>query len=79
MEKQGIVPGKVRGIICGPKLYEYAGWFFEFGHCGPWPLKKDGDPRKRAGRKFYNDISDFLEMNDEDQKEYRVGGGCIFF
>jgi len=29
-------------ILCGPKLYRYKGWFFEWhSYCGPWPLKDD--------------------------------------
>lgn len=61
------------GFLCGPKVYEFNGWLFEWhSYCGPWPLKKDGEPRKRAGRKFFNDISDFCEMDKEEQKQFRV-------
>ncbi len=67
------------GFLCGPKLYKYAGWFFEFGYCGPWPLRKNSDPRKRAGRKFYKDIQPFVNMTDEQKQEYRAGGGCRQF
>ena len=68
----------VMGFICGPTLYVYGGWFFEFhAHCGPWPLKKDGELRKRVGRKFYKDLGPFFDLDDEDKKQYRVGGGCI--
>ena len=67
----------VSGFMCGPRLYKYAGWFFEFGYCGPWPLKKDGELMKRAGRKFYKDLKPFFNMADKQKSKYRVGGGCI--
>lgn len=68
----------VKGFMCGPRIYEYGGWLFEYGYSGPWPLKKNGwELRKRAGRKFYKDIQPFLNMTEEDQKTYRIGGGCI--
>lgn len=68
------------GWICGPKIYEYAGWIFEESQTGaPWPLKKDGELRARAGRKFYRDIEPFCDMSNEEKKRYRVGGGCQAF
>jgi len=72
----------INGFMCGPRTYKYAGWVFEFhSFCGPWPLKKDGELRKRAGRKFYNDIDKFCKMNENRREKYRVGtsGGCIPF
>ena len=69
---------EAQGWICGPRLYEFEGWFFEVhSFCGPWPLKKDGDLRKRAGRKFWAMWKRFDALSDEDQKKYRVGGGCL--
>ena len=66
-------------IICSAPMYEYKGWFFEFHkYIGPWPLKKDGDPRKRAGRAFYKMIDGFRALPDDEQEKYRVGGGCLF-
>jgi len=42
------------GFLCGPAIHKFDGWTFEVhSYCGPWPLRKDGEPRKRAGRKFY--------------------------
>ena len=40
---------EITGYFCGPGLYEFEGWFFEYGPCGPWPLRKDGELFKRAG------------------------------
>jgi hypothetical protein len=62
--------------LCVPKLYKFQGIKFEFGHAGPWPLKKDGEPKKRAGRKFYRGIRPGLDMAPEFREAYRVGGGC---
>ena len=65
------------GFMCSPPLYEYEGWFFEYGHHICWPLCKNGEPRKRAGRKFYDVVDRFLALSEEEQERYRVGGGCI--
>lgn len=45
--------GRVSGIFCTTPEYEYVHegrtWRFEFGHyCGPWPIRKDGQPFKRS-------------------------------
>jgi len=70
----------MHGFMCGPRLYEYKGWFFEFGmSSGPWPLKKDGELRKRAGRKFYDVFGEWYRLHEDDQETYRVGGGCRAF
>lgn len=68
------------GFICRPRIYEFGGWLFEVpGIGGPWPLKKDGLPRKRAGRKFYKVISVFDTLSDSEQDSFRMGGGCRAF
>ena len=66
---------QVRGFLCSTPVYAYGGWCFEFGYCGPWPLKKDGELRARAGRKFFKDIKPFLGMSKKEQRKHRVGGG----
>ena len=68
---------KAHGWLCGPRLYEYDGWFFEFGYCGPWPLCKDGEPYKRAGAVFYKMIDRWHA--EPDPQAFRVGGGCRQF
>jgi len=65
------------GFLCSSRVYKYNGWIFEWGHIGPWPLKKNGDPRKRMGMKFLKDINGFIKMSDKDKKEYNIGGGCV--
>ena len=71
-------PFKPTGFICGPRLYKFDGWFFEFSaYSGPWPLKKDGELRKRAGRKFYKMIDKFEALTEKEKAKCRAGGGCI--
>ena len=65
------------GFICSLPLYEFEGWFFEYGRHISWPLCKDGEPRKRAGDKFYDMLDRFLALPEEERESYRVGGGCI--
>lgn len=67
----------VEGWVCGPRLYEYDGWFFEeSSYASPWPLRKDGELRKRAGRKFWKMFTKFNKLSKKEKREYRVGGGC---
>jgi len=66
----------IKGFVCGPRLYEYRGWFFEVNpSSGPWPLTKDGEPRKRAGNKFFKAYEKF--QREPNKEKFRVGGGCI--
>jgi hypothetical protein len=66
------------GFLCGPRLYRFDGWFFEWSEAsGPWPLRQDGELRKRASRSFWRMIERFQALEPEQQKTYRVGGGCI--
>jgi hypothetical protein len=65
------------GFICSAHLYEYNGWLFEESMAsGPWPLKKNGDPRKRAGKRFYDMYSEFDALPDDEKAKYFIGGGC---
>ena len=68
----------VTGFLCGPRLYEFEGWFFEYhGYCGPLPLNKDGEIRRTPpGRKFWQMIARFDALPPGEQAQYRVGGGC---
>jgi len=60
-------------IFCGPKLYKFNDWFFEWhSYCGPCPLKKNGETRKRAGRKFWKVVDEFQKLSDKQKEEYRA-------
>ena len=67
----------VTGHICMASTYKYKGWYFESSHYQYWPLKKDGEPRLRAGDKFWSVLAEFLDLSEESQEEFRTGGGCI--
>ena len=57
------------------KFYEYQGWLIEYDRnkpFGPWPCKKDGEPRARAGRKFYSVFGEFNKLSIEQQEGFRV-------
>lgn len=66
--------------VCGPHIYAYKGWLFEFGkYTGPWPLKKDFELRSRAGKKFWQMFDEFMDLPADQQMLLRVGGGCERF
>ena len=69
------------GHICSARIYEYKGWLFEFHPYtgGPWPLRKDGEPRKRAGRVFWKVFDEWRALPEDDREQYRVSGGCQRF
>lgn len=68
------------GILCRNRVYAYNGRLFEWSYNGPWPLRKDGEPYKRAGNKFWNDIEGFIKMEKSEQQRYLViDGGCMSF
>ena len=70
----------LHGFICSSPVYEYKGWIFEVpGWSGPWPLRKDGELRARAGRKFWKVWSEWEDLPDEEKQKTRVGGGCVRF
>ncbi|MBE0470428.1 MAG: hypothetical protein IBX55_13100 [Methyloprofundus sp.] len=57
------------------KAYLFKGWLFEYDRnkpFGPWPLKKDFEPRKRAGRSFFKCFAEFQSLPVERQEEFRV-------
>jgi hypothetical protein len=69
----------IHGFICGPRIYEWNGIYFEYGYCGPWPLKKNGEIKARAGKKFFDSLDAFFKLSDKEKEAFRVGGGCIRF
>ena len=56
------------------KGYRYKGWLFEYDRnkpFGPQPLKKNHEPKKQAGRKFYKMFDEFYNLPIEEQEKYR--------
>ena len=64
--------------ICAAKVYEFDGWTFEDSYCGPWPHKKDGELRKRAGRRFWAVYYAWSKLPEAEREKFRIGGGCQF-
>jgi hypothetical protein len=67
--------------MCSARQYRFEGWLFEDARssCGPWPLKKNGDPREKAGRQFYLMWGRFDKLSKAEKEKHRVGGGCERF
>ncbi len=58
-----------------PTFYLFEGWLFEYSRnkpFGPRPCKKDFEPRKRAGKKFYDMYARFNLMSVKDQSNYEI-------
>lgn len=69
--------GNVIVHIATYDVYQFNGWVFEWRRgrpFSPWPIKKNGEPRACAGRKFYSDITEWLNMSDEDQDTFLWDG-----
>lgn len=64
----------LNGFICLPVVYEHKGWTWEDSmHSGPWPLRKDGEPRARAGRVFWRVWSEwYAHLSDDALKRAAV-------
>jgi hypothetical protein len=75
-QKGGI--GMIIGYVCTIPVYTYKGWQFELhSYCGPWPLKKDGNPRRCAGKKFWQTYDEFSNLSEKEQEACKViDGGC---
>lgn len=61
--------------ITVPVVYRFEGWMFEYDRrkpFGPWPLKQDGELRKRAGKQFYEAFGRFSALSKEEQEKCRV-------
>ena len=70
----------VHGWVCGPRTYKFENWLFEVSAwSGPWPITKEGDPRKKAGRQFWSVIKKFDKLPKDKKERYRIGGGCQRF
>lgn len=62
--------GNTHGIITCPNIYQYKGFIFEFHHyCGPFKLKKDFEPAKLTGRKFYKVIKEWDKLSKKEKKK----------
>jgi len=58
-----------------PSFYEFEGWIFEYSRTkpfGPWPCKRDLEPKKRAGMKFYQIFERFIALDEDEQEKHRI-------
>ena len=68
-------------ISMGGNDYEFEGQKFEMHpYCGPWPLKKNGEPRASIPSGFWKVWKKWNALDDEEKKEtlVRVGGSYFF-
>ena len=80
MEKKTKESGEIHGWLCGPRIYKYKGVEFEIhSWCGPCPLKKDGSPKVRIPKSFWDLFEEFDKMPKKEQEKFRAGGGCVRF
>ncbi len=81
MRKRKIVEAiEGRGFMCGPRVYEYEGIVFEIPSIWcPCQLKKNGDPKQRVGKAFYDFYKRFDALPDDEKEKYRIGGGRTRF
>ena len=68
------------GIMCIANQYEYEGVMFEIARGGePFRLRKDGEPRKRNGKAFYDLYDRFRALSEEEKQACKIQGGCYRF
>ena len=72
---------QIHGFVCGPRIYEIDGIGIEFpAMSGPYPLRKDGEPKQRFSKADKAALDKFWEYEKAGTLEqYRVGGGCRQF
>lgn len=68
-----------RGFICSPRTYRFQGWEFEYGHCGPGPLRSNGELYQRIPPGFWRAFEKWLALPKRKREQYRTGGGCEAF
>jgi len=65
--------GRVNAVITFADIYHFKGFTFEFHrYCGVMKLKKDFEPAKREGRKFYAVISEWCNLTDDEKEKTRI-------
>ena len=69
----------MNGYICSAMIYKYGKWTFEYGMGCFSPVTKEGEPYKRIGKKFFDDVASWLILDEEERENYRIGGGCQRF
>ena len=64
-------PGVPDGFVCFHPIYVYDGYTFEVhSYFGPWPLKKNGEPRVNVPNGFWGMVDRFTALSDEEKETY---------
>ena len=71
----------MNGIFCTATVYKYKGVLFEYSRRnGPWPLKKNEDPKVYPSKTFWKLWEEFSALTKKQQATYIVqDGGCLKF
>lgn len=65
--------GESFGFITLADVYKYKGFTFEFHHyLGPVKLRKDGEPAKRQGRKFYKIVDEWEKLSKVERRKTQI-------
>jgi len=65
--------GTIVGHICMANIYKYDGLLFEYhSYLGPTQVKKDYSQRKRISKGFWDTVSKFEKLTDEEREEYLI-------
>ena len=59
-------------ILCYNRQYKYKGYYFEVAFHGPHELRKDGDPKVRFSKGFWDAAEEFMNLPKSEQKQYEV-------
>jgi hypothetical protein len=62
--------GRIISIITFPNFYKYKQFTFEFhSYCGPWKLKKNGDPAASCGRTFWKVYYEWDKLSTKEKEK----------
>jgi hypothetical protein len=65
--------GRITAIITFADIYQFKGFIFEHHrYSGPMKLKKDLEPAKCEGRKFWKVWGEWNKLTDEEKEETRI-------
>ena len=63
-----------KGFVCWSSRFLFDGYYFEWHeYCGPTQLRKDGMPRVRSTKGFWDAIEKFCKLSEDERKQYEVG------
>lgn len=67
--------GRVTTILTLADVFQYKGFTFEVHrYCGPWKLRKDGEPAAAMGRRFWKAWSEWDKLTKEEKAATQISG-----